>query len=35
MLAEANGEDGAKNVSDAELRSAFEGVCRAVLPRGD
>jgi AcrR family transcriptional regulator len=34
VLAEANGEDGSKDVSDAELRATFAGVCRAVLPRG-
>ena len=34
-LAEANGEDGSKDVSDAELRATFEGVCRAVLPGSD
>ena len=34
-LAEVNREDGSKDVSDAELRATFEGVCRAVLPRGD
>ena len=35
VLAEANGEDGSKDVSDAELRATFEGVCRAVLPGSD
>ena len=34
-LAESNGEDGSKDVSDAELRATFEGVCRAVLPGSD
>jgi len=31
-LAEANADDGTAAVSDAELRAAFEGVCRSVLP---
>ena len=34
VLAEASGEDGSTDVSDAELRATFEGVCRAVLPLG-
>jgi AcrR family transcriptional regulator len=31
-LAEADRDGGSKDVSDAELRATFEGVCRAVLP---
>ena len=34
-LAEANEGIGSKEVSNAELRATFEGVCRAVLPQGD